>query len=92
MLNHLAILKRQGNCNKLYCYLIAYAVILDAAEGYRRNLAHRIICEDCKCSDGDCLMKLEYRNALKIVEACLEEVQHLTRSQKKQYMLEKVRI
>jgi hypothetical protein len=35
-------------------------------------------------------MKLEYQNALKVVEGCIEEVQNLSRAQKKQYMLNKV--
>ena len=60
------------------------------AEGYRRSLAHRIIFEDCACCSGDCLMKLEYQYALNIVEGCIEEVQNLSRAQKKQYMLNKV--
>jgi hypothetical protein len=66
-------------------------MFLFVATGYKRSLAHRIICEECHCRHGDCLLKLVgYNIALPIVEGCINEVEHLSRSQKKEYMLAKV--
>jgi hypothetical protein len=62
------------------------------AKGYKRSLAHRIICEECNCRHGDCLLRLQYAVALPIVEGCINEIEHLTQRQKKEYMLAKVLI
>ena len=56
--------------------------------GYRRSLAHRIICEDC-CSEA-CLLKAGYEPAMAVVEGCLDELRDLSKKEKKGIILEKV--